>query len=397
MTDQDTWEGAEQAASMDEEERERYEAEREDRLYIKALDKAWDMKATEKARRIVEAERRVAFAKALEDGDEGESPFTTYVAGDVRGRTIEPDILDGVIAYQGSLNLIAGHRGSMKSLCGLSIAGAVASGQHSLWGLDINLNGPVLYVYREGQQGLTRRLVAWEAYHRRQMKGVTFIHEPLDMREPEDVARLAILGKKLGAVLIILDPVARTGGGKEDAEDFGAYRLGLETLRDHTGAAVLVNHNTGHTAADRSRGHSTLEDAMDSCVAFIKRKLEEGGGTVMTDTKGRDSAPLEDIILQFTGAGPKGKEGQFQSGVPTVQSAQQEQGNAVRVLRKTIEPALALFALKGDDGATKAELVEAQQWPTNNLNRTLEPYLRVGLIKRSGATAAARYFAGPQA
>lgn len=354
------------------EEKLRTEQEAEAAFEARIQEYYFDGSAREEAERRRNRDKARRFERALTgdlDDLADEVPFTTYTADDIREQPMLPDMIDGLLGYQGTLNMVSGRRGSMKSLAAISIAGAVATGQRALWGLPVNVHGPVLYVYREGQQGLARRLVAWEDHYGTRLDNVTFVHDAVNLREPEDVRRLALLTRSLGAVLVILDPVARTGGGKEDVEDFGNYRLGVEALRDHTGASVLLTHNAGHAQGNRGRGHSTLEDGMDSCVSFAAQTDAQGGGVLLEDTKSRDGAPLPSIRLTFQPCGPVNpRTGEHWSGVPVVQDPMDTVSTAAAAKNAEFERVLRPLRQAGGE-MTPAELAGVLGVSRSNLSR----------------------------
>ena len=266
-----------------------------------------------------------------------------------------------------------------------------------VYGLRVSRNGPVLYAYLEGAPGLSRRVAAWEAYHERTMDGVYFTHDPMDMKRPEDVRDLAVLARSVGAVLVVLDSVAKSGGGKEDMEDFGAYRLGLESLRDALpDAAVLTLHNTGHDRS-RARGHTTLVDGMDSAVLLVPRPAAEGGGVELRDEKSRDTAALENMRLAFEPAGPiNPRTGQPWSGVTVRQDIGDFLSNAHQAYQDRITRVTEAITAAGGEITSKA-LAEALGVDRGNLTREIKDLLANGVLVHNGrATSGRRYLLGPQ-
>lgn len=350
-----------------------------------------------------EAPRRLAamdaaeFAAAGRAGDDGddEERFTVLSADDLRGVDALPDLVDGMVGPPGTLNMLNGYRGSMKSLTALGLAGAVGGGDTEVYGLAVTRACPVLYAYLEGASGLSRRLRAWEAHHSRPMAGVHFIHGALDLKRPDDVRALALLSRKLGAGLVILDSVAKTGGGREDAEDFGAYRAGLEALRDATGAAVLVLHNSGHDRS-RARGHTTLVDGVDSAVVLVPRAATEGGGTSVRDEKSRDTPALDDLQLAFEPAGPlNAATGKAWSGVVVRQTFTDSLNTAMAALNEAAEKALEAIDGAGGSIAPKAlrEALGMSEKATKTLMTNLEAD---GKVTTNGlGTRAMRYLRAP--
>lgn len=321
--------------------------------------------------------------------------FTLLTPDDIRARKIKPDIVSGLVGPQGSLNQLNGHRGTMKSLLALGLAAAVGGGARDVYTLPVTLHAPVLYVYLEGKDGLPQRQRAWEAHHDRQMTGVSFLHDPVDLKRPADVRALAVLARKIGAVLIILDSVAKTGGGKEDMEDFGAYRTGLEKLAQASGAAILTLHNSGHDKS-RGRGHTTLIDGMDSAVLLTRKSDRDGGGVALTDEKSRETAGLDSIRLKFEPAGPINPlTGKHWSGVVVVQRDEETLGTVLGALSEDVERVHTAIDAAGGE-ATSEQLAIALGVDRTNLSRRLKPLLEGGALTTNGrGTRALRYLRPP--
>lgn len=349
---------------------------------------------------IVAEMDRQAFAAASAEGAEGDAEllgrFTVHVADDLREQAAMADIVESVVGPPGTLSMINGYRGSMKSLTTLGLAGAIATGMDTVYGLKVTAHVPVLYAYLEGASGLPRRLRAWEEYHGRPMTGVHFIHDALNMRLPEDVRAMALLAKSVGAGVIVLDSVAKTGGGKEDAEDFGAYRAGLEALRDATGAAVLMLHNSGHDKT-RARGHSTLVDGVDSAVTLIPRALTEGGGVSVKDEKSRDSKALDNFVVRFEGAGPLDVATQAPwSGVVVPQSFDDSVHQALietqAITRKVLQ---AIDAAGGEISPKELSAVMDIRLDGGELAKVMRAVMAGGEVEENGKQARAKRYQRP--
>jgi hypothetical protein len=351
-----------------------------------------------------EAPRRMAAldaaAFAAAGRDEGDDDlltrFTVLGADDLRERPTEPDIVEGMIGAPGTLSMLNGYRGSMKSLTALGLAAAVGGGEPSVYGLAVNLHGPVLYAYLEGASGLSRRLRAWEEHHHRQMSGVHFIHDALDLKQPGDVRAAGLLSRQIGARLIVLDSVAKTGGGREDAEDFSAYRTGLEALRDATGAAVLVLHNSGHDRS-RARGHTTLVDGVDSAVVLVPKPATEGGGVTAKDEKSRDTRALDDLQLKFEPCGPLNPAtGEPWSGVVTRRTPTDSLHTALEAAERDTELVLAAIDAAGGE-IDGPGLAKALGLPSTKVlkSRLTGALASARVTTNGGATKSLRYLRGP--
>lgn len=325
--------------------------------------------------------------------------FTLRTPDDIRKQETVPDIVAGIIGPPGSINQISGERGSMKTLTTLGIVGAIGCCMDEVYGLPVNSCGSVLYCYLEGAGGLARRLMAWEDHHQRQMENVVFLHDPVDVKRPEDVRALAILARRLDANVIVLDSVAKTGGGKEDMEDFGAYRAGVEALRDATGAAVVMLHNSGYNKG-RSRGHTTLVDGVDSAVLLRKMDDSEGGGVKLSDEKSRDSGEVETVRLEFEPCGPVNlATGEFWSGVVVRKDVEDMIGTVLFAHAELARDVLRAIDAHGPDGVPAKPLAAALGMDsTRNLAYKLRPLIEAEVVVDNGrGTTAKRYLRGPRA
>lgn len=123
--------------------------------------------------------------------------------------------------------------------------------------------------------------------------------EPINLRKAEDVLELATFAKRMAGehgvdpAAIFIDTVNRAiaGGDENSSEDMGALVKGADTLRDATGAAVILVHHTGKDEGRGARGHSSLKAALDTEI-----EVSDGEqGHIATITKQRD-LPIGDRL-----------------------------------------------------------------------------------------------------
>lgn len=113
---------------------------------------------------------------------------------------------------------------------------------------------------------------------------------PIDLRSPESVAdvieyiKAAEIEHGQKCVCVFVDTLARAGGGKEDAEDFGAAIKGADAIRDQVGTSILVVHHLGKDTERGGRGHSSFLGGVDIEITIT----EEGDNKIATLTKVRD-------------------------------------------------------------------------------------------------------------
>ena len=131
----------------------------------------------------------------------------------------------------------------------------------------------VLYVAAEGVGGIGSRLRALRDELGDVGDRFQLIAQSASLGRPStDLPALIEAVKVMRAGLVVIDTLARTfGEGDENsATDMGAFVVGVDTLRQQTGAHVLIIHH-GTRAGTNSRGSSALDGAADVIV-----KVERG-------------------------------------------------------------------------------------------------------------------------
>src|SRR4051812_40702518 len=92
--------------------------------------------------------------------------FTTYTAADLIARPPAPFVIEGVLPA-GSLGVLGGQPGSLKTFIALSMALSIACG--APWhGSDVQQGG-VLFISAEGGAGIGPRIAAWQQAHYREV------------------------------------------------------------------------------------------------------------------------------------------------------------------------------------------------------------------------------------
>jgi len=92
---------------------------------------------------------------------------------------------------------------------------------------------------------------------------------------------------------VVIDTLARCFGGNDenDARDMGAFIEGCDTIKQKTGATVLVVHHSGKDEAKGARGSSSLRAALD--VEFNVKREGEGKALILSCTKMKDAEEPE--------------------------------------------------------------------------------------------------------
>ena len=74
-----------------------------------------------------------------------------------------------------------------------------------------------------------------------------------------------MLNQTFLAPIIIIDTLHRSFGGhnENNPQDMGAFIQACDDLKESLNCTVIIVHHTGHSAADRARGHSSFYAALD--------------------------------------------------------------------------------------------------------------------------------------
>ena len=207
----------------------------------------------------------------------------------------DPEFVIAGLVETESLAAIFGKPGSGKSFVALDMAASVASGT-PYHGRAV-MQGPVIYIAGEGNNGLRKRLAAWERHH-----GVSLSDAPLHLSRCAtsllDPAAADAVTAAIDAVaqiegkpprLVIIDTLARNfGGGDENStQHMSAFVAAVDSIKGRfPGCAVLLVHHTGHGEGDRARGSSVLLGALD---AEFRVELS-GDTTTLQGTKSKEGA-----------------------------------------------------------------------------------------------------------
>ena len=213
-------------------------------------------------------------------------------------------LIDGFIQDH-ALALVFGESTGGKSFAVIDWACSVATGKP--WNGAEVVGGPVFYIAGEGHNGFCRRVRAWEIMNSTSTDGVPlyFSERPAALMNPESAKEVIEAVKELieangKPAMIIIDTLHRNfGGGDENsAADFGLFLNHIDVMRAELGAAVIIVHHSGHGAAGRSRGSSSIKAAMDHEYCLT---IETDKRRLMTCTKMKDAAEPAPIYFHLRG------------------------------------------------------------------------------------------------
>jgi len=162
----------------------------------------------------------------------------------------------------------------------------------SFWALDLSLHiaanrdwhgrhvngGAVVFAALEGGQGFDSRIEAVKRRNPELVKVADFylLTEPLNLADMEDVNALIEAVVSLNPVLIVIDTLARAMQGDENSTaDMGKLVRGVDLIRKHVDAHVMLIHHSGKDTSKGARGSSALKAAVDTEI-----ELKRTGDTI---------------------------------------------------------------------------------------------------------------------
>lgn len=230
-------------------------------------------------------------------------PYRFLTLAEVFSEPTNTDWLVNNYLEAGTLGVLFGESGAMKTFVALDLALSIASG-HEWHGNAIEKAGPVLYVAGEGYRGLKRRVRAWAVGHNiADINSIPFFPADKPARLRDEMSVLAVveaiknLAEQHGDPrLIVIDTLNRCfgpGGDENSTADMTKFVDALDELRNLFGCAILVVHHTGQGDETRSRGSSALHCAID--VEF--RLAKSGNARVLSCTKSKDHEFPESIMF----------------------------------------------------------------------------------------------------
>lgn len=214
----------------------------------------------------------------------------------------EPEYLIAGLIETETLSLLFADPGSGKSFIALDIAACVATGQ-PFHGREVR-QGAVIYICGEGNNGINRRLIAWDRHHKRNRTGAPLYVSSMAAQflSPEHVKliieKINQAAMEAGSVaLIIIDTLNRNMGGGDESStaDMTAFIAAVDEVKDRYDAAAMIVHHTGHGNKERGRGSSAMLGALDAEYRVEK----EGEVITVTNTKMKDAAPPPPIAFEL--------------------------------------------------------------------------------------------------
>jgi hypothetical protein len=215
-----------------------------------------------------------------------QSRFRLRRANEVAGMEPIKWRIKGVLPQIG-LGVIYGASATGKSLLAADMAAAVAAGRP--WFELRTTACPVTICALEAPAGLPARISAYRIRHGEISNDVSFLTQPFNLLDKQDVADLVTAVRRNAAKdgIIIIDTLNRATPGIDEnsSSDMGNVIAAMSELQGQVGGLVLLVHHSGKDAAKGMRGHSSLFAALD-CAIEVTRS---GDRRVWKVDKAKDS------------------------------------------------------------------------------------------------------------
>lgn len=217
-------------------------------------------------------------------------------------------IVDDAIPSFGIVGVL-GPKGTLKTFTTLLIALSVALGR-PIHGKRAKRRS-VLYVYAEGSYGAKMRLNAACEYLgyqdgvpiNRDSLPMTFLPQRVPVNDEGEMALLIAEVEKLPTPpeVIIIDTLNANLDGDEDGKGMNAFMAGCYALRDKYSACVIVVHHTPLSDANRGRGHTSFDGALDTRL-IVSRDADRVTVECTHQRNGADGWRWDFETLQIAGS-----------------------------------------------------------------------------------------------
>ncbi|WP_086847007.1 AAA family ATPase [Amycolatopsis kentuckyensis] len=281
----------------------------------------------------------------------------------------------------GTVAMLFGYWGSMKSFVALDWAGSIATGR--AWqGRKVCRPGRVLYIAAEGAHGLNGRLEAWEQGWQTPIEDdrLSVLGAAPSLGNRSDVAEVCALVAAEGFTAVVVDTFAKciTGMDENSSRDIGVAVESLYRIQAATnGGSVVAVHHTGKDRVT-SRGSSALEAGVDT--AYLSEKIAEGSMR-LERTKRKDGATFDELHLQLSPVD------YTESCVLELQSGSNDAG----LERQMAEIMTVYRECFSNTGCSKKELLAATMMPEPHFWRGFNALLESGQLNDVGTAARPHY------
>lgn len=180
-------------------------------------------------------------------------------------------LIDGFL-FKNCTTRLYGPSGSMKSFVGIDMGLCITTGIP--WYGQAVKQGRVLYIAAEGEQGLPKRVKAWEQKHGLSGDAMQIVTKDFQVvpsnKDWADFLRYCVLGEY---ALIVFDTQARVTRGVDENDNtaFGEVLALFDEVYRATKACVLIIHHTG-VIETRARGNTGFKGGLQTELKVQKSK-----------------------------------------------------------------------------------------------------------------------------
>lgn len=280
-----------------------------------------------------------------------------------------------------SLAVLYGRPGTAKSFIAISQALAVVTGT-TWFGRDVH-RGHVLYVAGEGTAGLAQRQRAWqEACGIFDLEGLYWLPWAVNLLQTDWSKGLAEVTYELGAVLVIIDTLARSlaGGDENRSGDMATAIEAADAIRRKSGATVEFVHHTPKEG-ETPRGHSALEGAVDTAMLL---KCSEAVFT-LTVEKQKDLPQAQPLIFELMQ--------QSGSVVPAARYCQTNTANPLEIVGDELALRDLIWQSCGSEGLSSSTLLRMSKISERQFYRVKDNLVKRGVIRNIGTKGRPRWVA----
>jgi predicted ATP-dependent serine protease len=194
----------------------------------------------------------------------------------------DPEPLIDNVLDKGTVALLYGKWGSLKSFTALDWGASVATGRP--WQGRPVEQGNVLYIAAEGAFGIKGRVNAWEQGWQRQILdgALDILPRSVNLLNQSDMRNLGALIKWAGYRLVVIDTLSRcmVGADENSAKDCGIAVDVLHQLRECTpdGRGVILGLHHAGKDGKTFRGSSAFEAGADTVYSTTRDGAVIGSG-----------------------------------------------------------------------------------------------------------------------
>ncbi|WP_165312409.1 helicase RepA family protein [Vibrio ziniensis] len=201
-----------------------------------------------------------------------------------------------------SLGVLYGMPDSFKSFTTIDLACSIATGRK--YHGEITQQGAVVYIAAEGQQGISRRIKAWERTNNLLTNDLWVLGSSMPLNTPKaqndfiELIKQLEIAKKVKVELIVIDTLARCMEGDENSpSDMGKFVRACDFIRGATNSSILCVHHSGKDINKGARGSNALVASID--FEFKMKRIKGDIAVMLINTKQKDADTAPPITIQY--------------------------------------------------------------------------------------------------